>query len=197
MQFQQHRCHIDAALNPAGGGAGRESAGGFRDHGPTLDHGTRHGQPGPAFHDHGNRLWANSVIALPRRPGRAPPRPGRSQATHLSQPAHPLRGSPDPVGVFFPIGDLTANMVVNPPTGKKSPRSFSHHPGTSPASPPATRKPGPPPRKPGPPPRKPGPPSASPAGVHAGDVPDRHPRPWAHITEFAPEPGNLHGQSAE
>ncbi len=77
------------------------------------------------------------------------PDPGWSLVTQLSHPAHPLPGSPDPVGDFFPVGDLTANMVVNPPTGVKSPRSFSHPSAQTSINRSRERKPGPlTPRKP-------------------------------------------------
>ncbi len=101
----------------------------------------------PPIEDHAADVpgsGANSVIGLPRGPGRDHrPDPAWSLVTHLSQPPHPLPASPDPVGDFFPVGDLTANMVVNPPTGKKSPRSFSHRPGANPANPRRARKSGP------------------------------------------------------
>ncbi len=116
VRSQQHRCHIDATAGPA----------------PAGNHGGA--SPGPfrrrATHH------PSSLHGMPRGPGGATaPDPGWSLVTQLSQPSHPLPGSPDPVGDFFPVGDLTANMVVNPPTGKKSPRSFSHHPGANRSTP--------------------------------------------------------------
>ncbi len=99
--------------------------------------------------------------------------PERSLVSQLSQPPHPLPASPDPVGDYFPVGDLTANMVVNPPTGKKSPRSFSHHPGTNPASSPRARKLAQSPQTRH---RHPHPAQARP-GNHPAGVQDRHPPP--------------------
>ncbi len=115
-----------------------------------------------------------------------PPGPGLVPGDSAVAAASPLPGSPDPVGVFFPVGDLTANMVVNPPTGKKSPRSFSHQPGTSPArSPrnPQIRPPHPAQARPLITRRRSGPSSSAPAHItrtRRGRRP-RHPADASHV----------------
>ncbi len=101
----------------------------FRDQGLLHDHGSWTGTRlvlkagvDPPF-DLGARRSGGSGGS-----GRSTAPPGQnpwSPATHLSQPTHPLPGSLDPVGDLFPVGDLTANTIVNPPTGKKSPRSLA------------------------------------------------------------------------